>query len=513
MKMTGKTGMNKTKAGGLAGPGKSVMLRLLLLAMLGSGAVLFGCDGDGGQPQEDEHVEGDVPADGDVPAEGDVPGDVPAEGDAVPDAVDDGVADPVEEGDVPGFCGNGAAEPELGEECDDGNSDNGDACVDCRDAFCGDGFVHLGEEQCDDRNDVDDDACTNDCILPDCGDGEVQLGEQCDDGNESDTDACTNDCTVAFCGDGHVREGVEECDDGNYEDFDACPTTCEDAFCGDGFLHAGVEQCDDGNDDPGDGCEPGCVIACDGHDDCDDGNMCTEDLCDPSFHTCVLQPDPLMAGQVCDEGDVCTGIGTCEEGICEYSEVWDCTDDEECTDDSCDIYEGCVNEPVEEGTLCDDGFFCTGGDYCTWGGICNGLLGVACVDGNPCTIDVCDEEEDTCEYLPPEFRVVACGSGSGGNTFGRPSEYNNVECPDDTHAASGPDVVMRVEVPSDGTLTATLNPDRTDEGTEIYILSDACDSNSCIAWGGSSASASVSAGIYFLLIESPGAYDFNVECP
>jgi cysteine-rich repeat protein len=45
-----------------------------------------------------------------------------------------------------------------------------------------------------------------------CGDGHLDAGEQCDDGNRSDTDACLSSCRWARCGDGHVRQGVEECD-------------------------------------------------------------------------------------------------------------------------------------------------------------------------------------------------------------------------------------------------------------------------------------------------------------
>ena len=48
-----------------------------------------------------------------------------------------------------------------------------------------------------------------------CGDGVVQAGEQCDDGNTNNTDACKNDCTFNVCGDGFVYTGVEQCDDGN----------------------------------------------------------------------------------------------------------------------------------------------------------------------------------------------------------------------------------------------------------------------------------------------------------
>src|SRR5689334_20938744 len=46
-------------------------------------------------------------------------------------------------------------------------------------AVCGNGTVETGED-CDDGNQVNDDACSNICKLPGCGDGIVQLGEECD---------------------------------------------------------------------------------------------------------------------------------------------------------------------------------------------------------------------------------------------------------------------------------------------------------------------------------------------
>src|SRR4051812_15776882 len=51
-----------------------------------------------------------------------------------------------------------------------------------------------------------------------CGNGVVEPGEQCDDANLIDTDACRTSCLWAVCGDGAVRTGVEECDDGNSAD-------------------------------------------------------------------------------------------------------------------------------------------------------------------------------------------------------------------------------------------------------------------------------------------------------
>ncbi|XP_036070239.1 acetylcholinesterase collagenic tail peptide isoform X1 [Oryzias melastigma] len=46
-----------------------------------------------------------------------------------------------------------------------------------------------------------------------CGDGKVQAqhGEECDDGNQIATDSCLN-CKWAYCGDGYRHEGMEECD-------------------------------------------------------------------------------------------------------------------------------------------------------------------------------------------------------------------------------------------------------------------------------------------------------------
>jgi cysteine-rich repeat protein len=112
----------------------------------------------------------------------------------------------------PPTCGDGTQDP--GEECDDGNTDNTDACTNkCKNATCGDGFVHEGVEECE-------------------------------DGNTDNTDTCA-DCKNATCGDGFIHEGVEECEDGNTDNTDTC-ADCKNATCGDGFIHKGVEECDGG---------------------------------------------------------------------------------------------------------------------------------------------------------------------------------------------------------------------------------------------------------------------------
>jgi cysteine-rich repeat protein len=70
-----------------------------------------------------------------------------------------------------------------------------------------------------------------------CGNGIVEAGEECDDGNTSNCDACSNTCTVVSgCGDGVVCGG-EQCDDGKTTDCDGCSATCTTESglrCGDG---------------------------------------------------------------------------------------------------------------------------------------------------------------------------------------------------------------------------------------------------------------------------------------
>lgn len=93
----------------------------------------------------------------------------------------------------PASCGNGAVEE--GEECDDGDADNSDDCLDtCVLAECGDGFVHAGDEECDDGNEVEADGCTSACVFPTCMDGAMNGGE---------TDV---DCGGGMCGGCQAQE-------------------------------------------------------------------------------------------------------------------------------------------------------------------------------------------------------------------------------------------------------------------------------------------------------------------
>jgi cysteine-rich repeat protein len=208
-------------------------------------------------------------------------------------------------------CGNGTLD--SGEQCDDGNTSNADACVNCRNASCGDGFTRTGVEQCDDGNSTNTDACPSSCTTARCGDGFTRAGiEQCDDGNLVNTDACLSTCTTARCGDGLTRSGVEQCDDGNAVDTDACLSSCTAARCGDGFTRSGVEQCDDGNAVNTDACLSTCVTArCgdgvtrSGVEQCDDANALNTDACLANCRSASCGDGYLRIGmEACDDANV-----------------------------------------------------------------------------------------------------------------------------------------------------------------------------------------------------------------
>jgi cysteine-rich repeat protein len=50
--------------------------------------------------------------------------------------------------------------------------------------------------------------------LSKCGNGTLDSGEECDDGNLADNDACLSTCRANVCGDGFVNTGHEQCEPG-----------------------------------------------------------------------------------------------------------------------------------------------------------------------------------------------------------------------------------------------------------------------------------------------------------
>lgn len=211
------------------------------------------------------------------------------------------------------MCGNGRVEP--GEECDDGNTSNGDGCdANCTLPRCGNGIVDDGEA-CDDGNPTNGDHCEADCTLPRCGNGIVDDGEQCDDGNAIDGDGCETSCTLPRCGNAIVDPG-EECDDGNSTNGDGCDANCTIPRCGNGIADPG-EACDDGNAADGDGCESDCTLPRCGNaivdrgEECDDGNLSNGDGCDANCTRPRCGNGIVDDGEQCDDGNAIDG-DTCE---------------------------------------------------------------------------------------------------------------------------------------------------------------------------------------------------------
>ncbi len=363
-------------------------------------------------------------------------------------------------------CGDGHVNQVAGERCDDGNQSNTDACPDgengsCQPAVCGDGFVWSGHEQCDDGNSANDDDCTTECVLPSCGDGVVNLGEECD-GEGMDTDQCDADCSLPLCGDGHINHAVgEQCDDGNDDTSDSCPSgeggTCQAAFCGDGFLWQDHEQCDDGNTVSGDGCSADCHLESCGNGIVDSGEYCdsngvdTADCdADCSIPVCGDGHVNAAAHENCDDGnqsnsDACPDGpgGTCEPARCGDGFLWSghegCDDGNTDNGDGCNStcsVEGCGNGVIDAGETCDDGDG-DNSDVCPdgQGGTCEPAF---CGDGFVWNRDGGAEQCDSggvdstqCDY---DCTQVECGDGhinqAAGESCDDGNHDNSDACPD-----------------------------------------------------------------------------------
>jgi hypothetical protein len=336
-------------------------------------------------------------------------------------------------------CDEGACAGKLEANCNDGNPCTDDYCeallgclhadnaLPCSDGdvcttgdTCAQGSCKSGTDSlsCDDGN-----LCTDDSCAPTQGCVHLANALPCDDGN-----ACT---TVDVCDSGWcLGKGTLPCDDKNVCTTDSCDPglgcthepnalPCDDGnactvleSCLDGACTGGkLPNCNDGNPCTDDSCDPGlgCLhvvnnAACNDGDvcttldlckdglclgavplECDDGNMCTDDSCAPASG-CAHTPNSLA----CDDANACTTQDKCAGGLCHGQAMLDCDDGNPCTKDSCVKTAGCLNEPLSG--PCSDGDVCTLGDSCQ-GGLCIGQGKLECDDGNPCTDDSCDPTE------------------------------------------------------------------------------------------------------------------------
>ena len=101
-------------------------------------------------------------------------------------------------------------------------------------------------------------------------------------------------------------------------------------------------------------------------------------------------PCTCLSDSACDDQLFCTGVETCDAlGHCIPGTPVNCHDGVDCTIDSCnDDIDSC--DYIPDDTPCDNGLFCDGAEYC------DTLLG--CMDGDfPCPPDkLCRESDDRC---------------------------------------------------------------------------------------------------------------------
>ena len=324
-------------------------------------------------------------------------------------------------------CGDGYLASIEG--CDDGNTIDGDGCsAMCVGEGCGDGKVDPATEECDDKNKIDDDACTNKCKLPVCGDGIKNADEECEDGNQEDTDACTNACKNAVCGDNIVQMGVEACDDGNQVDDDDCSNQCALASCGDGIKTAD-EECDDGNNTDGDGCSALCKNPACGDGIKDPGEECDAGADNGDTKACTAACKAAVCGdklvqegvEECDDGNM-IDADDCRNG-CILAECGDgvinkANNKETCDDGNTDPGDGCSatcikecgNGVIDPGEECDDKANGDLGDSCD--PQCNRLRYYVFVTSAKAKADFkgVDQADMTCNTLATAAKLPGAGN-------------------------------------------------------------------------------------------------------
>ncbi len=124
---------------------------------------------------------------------------------------------------------------------------------------------------------------------------------------------------------------------------------------------------------------PGCDIHCRTRPSgCSVAFPCIDGQCDPVFG--CLQ-EPVANGTGCQDGNACTSGDACHGGVCQAGAPTDCNDNNVCTQDACNPASGCTHTPV---TCPDDGNACNGAETCTPPGGCHHGTLVTCPGGMVC---------------------------------------------------------------------------------------------------------------------------------
>lgn len=191
----------------------------------------------------------------------------------------------------------------------------------------------------------------------------------------------------------NCNDGVTCTHDSCNEASDTCDHVTDNALCLNGQYCDGNETCH-----PTLGCQAGTSV------DCSDGIACTTDACNEATDSCTHSPN----NAVCSDGQFCNGTETCNAlSGCVPGSPPNCSDGVACTLDSCDeTNDTCRHKPKDN--QCDDGLYCNGVESCNAATGCQGGTAPNCDDGVGCTLDACDEDNNTCTHTANH---AACGNG------------------------------------------------------------------------------------------------------
>jgi MYXO-CTERM domain-containing protein len=247
-----------------------------------------------------------------------------------------------------------------------------------------------------------------------CGNDVVELGEECDDGNTENGDGCNERCGTER-GPGEPCDADIACRSGFCTDGVCCTSRCDGQCeaCGAGGSCGAIVGAPIGSRTPCASDGSACGGSCDGTgrascaypigSECDDGLFCTDaDRCD-GLGACASGSQ-----RDCGDGAECTS-DACDEDAdeCVHSTEEGCVIDGTCfangsvnPENGCEVCNASASQDswslAPEGAVCDDGMFCTEDDTCDASGTCVAGPARVCDDALDCTLDVCDETTDAC---------------------------------------------------------------------------------------------------------------------
>ena len=287
------------------------------------------------------------------------------------------------------------------------------------DGFCGP--VFQGQDPTNDCADLDPSTCgtigTCDggggcelfsegtiCQLPGCLGNVSQGGGTCDGAGTCTPVGTTEDCDPYACLGGVCTKGCKssiECSAFAY--CDGVVNTCQPKKP-DGSTAFAAEQCLSGFAADGVCCDTACAGQCD---------VCSAALGAPKDGVC----SPLSNVQ-CNDGDACTKVDVCNNGVCIGGQPVVCPGDTGCAGGlACDTKTGqcsVATPPKNAGDPCDDGKSCTSGEVCTIDGACMGAA-VACSPGQCQESGACVEGKG-CQFVDKDD-YTACSADDNACTL------------------------------------------------------------------------------------------------